>query len=137
MKIAQQRADLRGLKSIKWINADLREVDRLNIGKFDFIECSGALTYLPNPLEGLNILKKSLKKNGGISLRLNSKHARAGVYQMQTLMRLVNKFAENMEEKILNTRKIMKILPATNWYGFLLKMSLFTIFCYEGTNGVS
>lgn len=41
---------------------------------------------------------------------------RTGVYQMQELMRKVNKVDKDMETKIENTKKILVSLPATNWF---------------------
>lgn len=116
MKIAQERAELRGLTNIQWYHKSLEDIPSLGLGKFDFIECWGVLTHLMEPLKGLQILQKSLTETGGMSLMLYSKYARTGVYQVQELMRLVNKFAKTMEEEIENTRKILKILPKTNWY---------------------
>ena len=116
MKIARARAEIRGLSNIQWLHKDLMDIPSLGLGKFDFIECWGVLTHLPEPLEGLKILQNSLTNAGGMSLMLYSKYARTGVYQMQELMRLVNKFAKTMPEEIENTRKILKILPKTNWY---------------------
>jgi len=116
MEIAQKRAKIWGLDNIQWVNKYVEEIPSLGLGKFDFIECWGVLTHMMEPLEGLQILRNSLTDTGGMSLMLYSKYARTGVYQMQELMRLVNKFAKTMAEEIENTRKILKILPKTNWY---------------------
>merc|ERR1711892_547528 len=116
MKIAQKRAEIRGLNNIQCYHKSMEDIPNMELGKFDFIECWGVLTHLLEPLEGLKILKNSLTETGGMSLMLYSKYARTGVYQMQELMRLVNKFAKTMAEEIDNTRKILKILPKTNWY---------------------
>merc|ERR1711892_1116856 len=116
MKIAQKRAEIRGLNNIQWYHKSIEDIPSLELGKFDFIECWGVLTHLTEPLKGLIILQNLLTETGGMSLMLYSKYARTGVYQMQELMRLVNKFAKTMPEEIENTRKILKILPKTNWY---------------------
>jgi len=116
MKIAQARAEIRGLTNIQWFHRAIEDIPNLELGKFDFIECWGVLTHLEEPLRGLKILKEALTERGGMSLMLYSKYARTGVYQMQELMRLANKFAKSMPEEIENTRKILKILPKTNWY---------------------
>ena len=42
-RIAEQRARNRGLENITWITASLLEIPDLDLGEFDFINCSGVL----------------------------------------------------------------------------------------------
>ncbi|WP_394355825.1 class I SAM-dependent methyltransferase [Candidatus Trichorickettsia mobilis] len=52
MEIAQKRAAVRGLKNITWIHDSILNIPKLNLGKFDFINCSGVLHHLASPDEG-------------------------------------------------------------------------------------
>ena len=55
MKIAKERARMRGLDNIVWVNDWIENIPHLDLGKFDLIECSAALHHLKDPLGG-NIL---------------------------------------------------------------------------------
>jgi SAM-dependent methyltransferase len=55
MEIAQKR----GLTNIKWVYDSILNIPKLNLGKFDYINCTGVLHHLKSPPNGLNILKNS------------------------------------------------------------------------------
>jgi len=116
MEIAQERAKIRHLSNIIWINDFIENIPNLNLGKFDFIDCSGVLHHLKDSLAGLKILKDSLTEKGGMNILVYGTIGRTGVYQMQELMRKVNKKDKDMETKIENTKKILVSLPSTNWF---------------------
>ncbi|WP_316354252.1 class I SAM-dependent methyltransferase [Candidatus Trichorickettsia mobilis] len=116
MEIAQKRAEVRGLKNITWIHDSILNIPKLNLGKFDFINCSGVLHHLASPDEGLQILSDSLSICGGMNLMIYAKYGRAGVYQIQHLMKVINSDVNSMAEEIENCKAIVEILPATNWY---------------------
>ncbi|ADE30054.1 Putative methyltransferase [Rickettsia prowazekii str. Rp22] len=116
MEIAQKRAEVRGLKNIKWIHNSILNIPNLKLGKFDYINCTGVLHHLANPDEGLKNLKASLKPTGGMGLMVYAKYGRTGVYQIQDLMKMINKNAQNRIEEIMNGKLILDNLPATNWY---------------------
>jgi len=116
MKLAQERAKNRGLKNIKWINDSILNLSDLNLGKFDYIQCSGVLHHLESPDNGLKALVDVLSDRGGINVMVYAQIGRTGVYQIQDLMKKVNKGITARAEEVENGWKIMKALPATNWY---------------------
>ena len=116
MEVAQKRAEVRNLKNIKWINDSILNIPNLKLGKFDYINCTGVLHHLANPNEGLKNLKDSLKSTGGMGLMVYAKYGRTGVYQIQSLMKMINKNAKSCIEEIMNGKLILDNLPATNWY---------------------
>lgn len=116
MEIAQKRAEIRGLKNITWINDSILNIPNLNLGKFDYINCSGVLHHLDSPDDGLKILQSSLKPNGGMSLMVYAQIGRTGVYQIQELMRMINKGVSSRKEEVVNGNIVLSSLPATNWY---------------------
>ena len=61
------------------------------------------------PLKGLNTLKDELHDEGGMDLMLYGRYGRTGVEQMQLLMRLVNEMVLDLQQKIINTKKIYKV----------------------------
>lgn len=116
MEIAKKRAEIRGLKNITFINDSIFNIPKLNLGKFDFIQCSGVLHHLSSPDEGLKILTDSLKDNGGMNLMLYAKYGRTGVYQIQDLMKMINADVTSRTEEVANGNIIVNALPETNWY---------------------
>ena len=116
MLIAKKRAKLRKLKNIDWIHNSLLELPTMQIGKFDYITCTGVLHHLESPLEGLQALKSVLKQTGIMSIMLYGLYGRTGIYQMQSLMKLVNQNEEDMQNKVDNTKDMLTTLPLTNWY---------------------
>ena len=116
MEVAQKRAEVRGLKNIQWINDSILNIPNLKLGKFDYINCTGVLHHLANPDAGLKNLKDSLKPTGGMGLMVYAKYGRTGVYQIQDLMKMINKDTKSRVEEVMNGKLILDNLPATNWY---------------------
>ena len=45
-KIAQERAQVRGLDNITWIQGSILDLPEMDIGRFDYINCCGVLHHL-------------------------------------------------------------------------------------------
>jgi len=116
MEVAKKRAEIRGLKNITWIKDSLLNIPKLDLGKFDFINCSGVLHHLADPDEGLGVLACALKDIGAMGIMVYAPHGRAAIYQMQELMRLINKNEENRQTKVDNCKIVMQNLPDSNWF---------------------
>lgn len=116
MAIAKARAEIRGLSNITWILDSILNIPNLNLGKFDFINCSGVLHHLSSPSQGLSNLKSVLKDTGGMNLMIYAKYGRTGVYQVQELMKMVNSGVDNRVQEIMNGKVVINALPSTNWY---------------------
>ncbi len=117
MDIAKERAKIRGLTNITFIQKSILDFPQsVEMGEFDYITCSGVLHHLDDSDIGLAALKSRLKENGAIGLMVYGKYGRTGIYQMQDLMRMVNKPDDSMQQKILNTKRIVESLPASNWF---------------------
>jgi SAM-dependent methyltransferase len=116
--LAKERAQIRGLTNIRWVHDSLLNLPALaaELGKFDYINCSGVLHHLADPDLGFKALQSVLKKDGSIGLMVYASSGRTGVYQMQELMRLVNASEADAQRKIANTRELLASLPATNWF---------------------
>jgi SAM-dependent methyltransferase len=114
--IARERAEIRGLKNITWIQDSLLNLPLLQIGTFDYINCSGVLHHLEDPDAGLHALRTALKDTGAIGLMVYATYGRTGVYQMQELMRLINGEESDAGAKIRNTKEILSSIPGSNWF---------------------
>jgi SAM-dependent methyltransferase len=114
--IAQKRAEIRGLGNIRWVRESLLDLPRLDVGAFDYINCVGVLHHLDDPDAGLKALLGVLKDDGVLGLMVYALYGRTGVYQMQSLMRLVNEGASDAGERLARTKEILAALPRGNWF---------------------
>lgn len=116
MEIAKERARIRKLDNIEWVNASILEQNSKSLGEFDYINCSGVLHHLEDPLVGLKVLKNLLAPNGVLAIMVYAKYGRTAIYQTQELLRMVNSNAtSSIQEEVNNAWKILNSLPPTNW----------------------
>lgn len=116
MDIARERAEVRGLTNITWLQRSLLELPNMDIGTFDYINCCGVLHHLDDPVKGLNALSSVLRKDGAMGIMVYAQYGRTAVYQMQELMRLINADENNLQQCIDNTHLTIAELPEENWY---------------------
>ena len=116
IEIARRRADVRNLGNITWIHASLLAVPELQLEKFDYINCVGVLHHLEDPDAGLRALLAVLKDRGAMAIMVYGKYGRTGVYQMQSLMRLINQGISDTKTQITNTKEVLETIPTTNWF---------------------
>jgi SAM-dependent methyltransferase len=114
--VCRQRAKVRGLRNITFLHASLLELGELGLEPFDYVNCTGVLHHLADPDAGMVALTSVLKPDGGLGLMLYARYGRTGVYQMQELMRRVNKGVTDTHEKVENTKAMLACLPPTNWF---------------------
>ena len=114
--VARERAQVRGLANVRWVNASLLDMAREELGTFDYINCSGVLHHLADPDAGLRALLAALRDGGALGIMVYGQYARTGVYQMQALMRLINQGETDTGRKIAAAREVLAALPATNWF---------------------
>ncbi len=115
IEIAKKRSEIRGLKNTSFIHNSLLELPNLDIGKFDYINCSGVLHHLANPTEGLLSLKSVLKDDGVMGIMVYAEYGRTPTYFMQELMRMINKGEPNLQQQVANCKTVYYELPGTNW----------------------
>jgi ubiquinone/menaquinone biosynthesis C-methylase UbiE len=116
LAIARERARLRQLDNIEFIEDSLLNLPQQNLPAFDYINCSGVLHHLSDPDAGLRALRSVLKPDGAIGLMVYASAGRTGVYQMQALMRMVNRDEPDAQRKIAHTRELLTSLPSSNWF---------------------
>lgn len=111
--IARQRAAIRGLTNIQWVHDSLLNLPTLGLGKFDYINCSGVLHHLADPLAGLKALTQVLKPEGAMGMMVYAKYGRTDVYRLQPLLKLLNRDAKTPQEEVANARKLLAETPQT------------------------
>ena len=113
--IAAARAKIRGLENIRFQPGSIEELESLSLGAFDYIDCCGVLHHLENPAAGLAILARALAPGGGLGLMVYGALGRTGVYQAQTILRMLNDLGEPAAPRLDLARRLLKQLPPTNW----------------------
>ena len=114
-RVAKGRAKVRGLDNIDWVHASLLDLPELGLGPFDYINCTGVLHHLEDPDAGLLALKSVLKDDGAMGIMLYGTYGRAGVYQMQDMLRLINQDERDMEGCVKNAKAAVDTVPPTHW----------------------
>ncbi len=114
MAVAMERARIRGLTNIRWLNDSIMRIPELGLGKFDYINCTGVLHHLESTEAGLAALAGALKDDGVILLMLYGKYGRRSVYDMQELLRQYLPADLDVAGKIRMTRELLESLPASN-----------------------
>ncbi len=111
LEIARKRARKRNLTNIKWVNDSLLSLPDLELGRFDYINCSGVLHHLDSPPDGLAALKAVLADNGVMGIMLYATYGRNTTYMIQELMRHFNAGQNNLKTQVDNTKRALNILP--------------------------
>lgn len=116
MDVARRRAEIRGYDNITWIRGSLLDLPEMDLEPFDYINCGGVLHHLEDPEAGLRALRDVLKDDGAMCLMVYAPYGRTGVYQMQELMRIVNRGVDDPRQRLENAKAILSALPETNWF---------------------
>lgn len=119
LEVTRERANVRGLENITWIHDSILNIPSLGLGAFDHINCTGVLHHLDNPSEGLRVLENSLASDGSMHLMVYAAYGRTVVYQIQNLLKLINKGESDTGIKIENCRKLMNSFHDNHWYQFV------------------
>jgi ubiquinone/menaquinone biosynthesis C-methylase UbiE len=114
--IAQQRAALRGLTNIRWIQDSLLNVADLGLGSFNYINCCGVLHHLADPDAGLRALKSVLAYDGAMGVMVYGAIGRLGIYHMQSMLRLLQADGAGQDAKLDQAKALLGALPASNWF---------------------
>lgn len=122
MNVAKSRASIRGLNNITWVQGSLLDIPALDIGTFDFINCTGVLHHLENPEQGLSVLNNVLNDDGAMTIMVYATYGRTAVYQIQALMRFVNSNESDANAKVENCKTIINSLPEKHWYKMFARM---------------
>lgn len=121
LEIVKKRAEIRGLKNIKFIHESILNIPKLKLGKFDYIVCTSVLPHLENPTEGLKILEECLKDDGGMGIQLYGKYGRFPIYIIQELFLRMNKNEQDRDRQLENMNETLSILPPFHWFRYLRK----------------
>lgn len=113
-RIAEARAEVRGLTgSIIFRQGSLLDMPE-TFGPFDYIDCCGVLHHLDDPQAGLKALVRVLAPRGGIGLMVYAPLGRAGVYPLQQALATLTDGMTEPAERLALARRLLKKLPPTH-----------------------
>jgi SAM-dependent methyltransferase len=123
---AEQNARARGLKNIRFVQADLMTLDGVDVppGGFDVIYSSGVLHHLSDPQAGLQKLGEVLAPHGVIALMVY------GSYGRQALYRLI----DGIGLLAPGDREINERLPVARLLSQAAEDTIFKGNCWQGTS---
>ncbi len=113
-EVAKARAEMRGLTNIAFHVGSLLDIGQMDLGPFDYIDCTGVLHHLADPPSGLDALAGVLRDGGGMGLMVYGALGRTGVYPMQAALRALAP-SDDAARQIDLTRRLLAALPETNW----------------------
>lgn len=115
-KIARERAAIRGLSNVRFVEGSLLDVAEIAPGPWDYIDCCGVLHHLENPNAGLAALASVLKPDGGLGVMVYGELGRIGVYHMQDMLRTIAPSDElDDPERVDMAKRLSQTLLPTSW----------------------
>jgi SAM-dependent methyltransferase len=115
-QVCEARAKVRGLRNIQFLTGSLLDLPTMNIGTFDYIDCTGVLHHLADPAIGIQVLTSLLQPEGGMGVMLYGQYGRTGVYPLQELLRTIAPPSMAIEDRIAMAKRLMRFLPTTNLF---------------------
>ena len=115
MEIAQARAEKRGLTNIKWVHGSLLDLEKLDLGTFNYINCLGVIHHVEDPAEGLRQLRKVLKDDGAMCASVSAKYGLVGADHIRKLIDYLADDPTDIQDCLNTTKGLFPILPPTNW----------------------
>lgn len=122
INICKSRLAERGLDNVKVLHMSILDLPTAGLGKFDFIDTSGVLHHLDDPLEGLKALEAVLADDGIIGIMVYAFYGRISVYMLQVLFQFMMAPDTHPLVKIEIAREYLKAMPkshpmthARNW----------------------
>ncbi len=115
-QICEARAKARGLRNIQFLTGSLLDLPAMNIGQFDYIDCTGVLHHLTEPAVGMRALASVLQPDGGIGVMLYGEYGRSGVYPLQEMLRTLAPPSMAVEDRLAMAKRLIRFLPTTNLF---------------------
>jgi SAM-dependent methyltransferase len=107
LAIARERAAVRGLTNIEFVEASIEDLPRLGLGPFDYIVSCGVLHHLASPEAGLAALRDVLKPDGGLGIMVYGRYGRTAIYVLQELFRLVAPPGRPAEQRLRTVKRVL------------------------------
>ncbi|MBM3974175.1 MAG: class I SAM-dependent methyltransferase [Planctomycetes bacterium] len=113
LAVARRRCTVHGVRNVAFAPLDLDDPSTWPEGRFDVIECYGALTNCADPLATLRSLRARLTPGGVLRLMVYPHWSRQRVFQLQRVARLLG-FTAAERSHPARFRAFVKRLPAAH-----------------------
>jgi len=114
LAVAKARADMRGLRNIRWEHGSLLDVAMRGLGMFDYVTCLGVLHHLPDPVAGLDALESVLAEGGAMAIMLYGAVGRSHIYSTQRLLRQLTAGLDHPADQLEFAKRVVGNLAPTN-----------------------
>ena len=111
---AHSRAKAVGLNNIAFHTGSLLDVASMDLGLFDYINCSGVLHHLEEPEAGSKALASVMAPGGALGVMVYGELGRIGVYHAQDMLRMLCG-SDAMDKQVEVARRLLPSLPHSNW----------------------
>ena len=111
---AQSRAQAIGLNNISFHTGSLLDVAKMDLGLFDYINCSGVLHHLEEPEAGSQALASVMAPGAALGVMVYGELGRIGVYHAQDMLRMICG-SDAMDKQVEVARELLPSLPHSNW----------------------
>lgn len=116
LAVAQRRVERLATGNVRFVQGSLLDLPESDLGDFDYINCSGVLHHLPDPVAGARALAAALNPGGGMSLMLYGLYGRRGIYDMQGIVDVLRRPDDGLDTMVEVTRGLLGDLPVSNPY---------------------
>ena len=112
--VAEGRARDQGLDNVSFFTGSLLDVESMELGHFDYINCSGVLHHLREPEAGARALASVLSPHGVLGVMVYGELGRTGVYHAQDMLRLICG-DDPLPQQVMMAKRLLPKLPHSNW----------------------
>lgn len=114
--VARDRAEVRGLDNLRFVQGSLLDLATVAPGPWDYIDCCGVLHHLEDPDRGLAALSDQLTPDGGVGIMVYGALGRTGVYHVQDMLRMLAPAGERSDgDRVEMAKRLAEGLPTTAW----------------------
>ncbi len=124
LSYASRKSKEIGIQNINFMQADILDLTKLN-KKFHFIECTGVLHHMKDPVKGLKILNQCLLPGGIMKIGLYSKIGRTELNKLKTKMNIDLNIDE--QKKLISIREEIIKNNDENLPSFLMSIDFFSL----------
>lgn len=114
LAVAKRRVERLVSDNVRFVHGSLLDLPNGELGSFDYINCSGVLHHLPDPVAGARALGAALNAGGGMSLMLYGQYGRRGIYDMQAILDVIRHSDDSLDTMVDVTRALLGDLPVSN-----------------------
>ena len=116
LDVVAARLETRGYRDrVELIEGSLLDLAQLDLGLFDYVNCTGVLHHLEDPEVGLRSLVSVLAPGGLLGLMLYGTYGRSPIYPLQELLRVLAPAGAPTSDRISLTRRLLARLPESHW----------------------